>query len=83
MFELDTVSHADCMGKRQRRPRWNDFRVTPLSVHQIVLTLETRVLIERTPGLRWSIRLLIPVRNCRIWSKTHRKYRQPAQSPPV
>ena len=28
------------------------FGVTPPSVHQMVLTLETRGLIERTPGLR-------------------------------
>jgi len=36
------------------------FRVTPPSVHQMVLTLETGGLIERTPGLGRSIRLLIP-----------------------
>jgi Mn-dependent DtxR family transcriptional regulator len=36
------------------------FRVTPPSVHQMVLTLETRRLIERTPGVGRSIRLLIP-----------------------
>jgi Mn-dependent DtxR family transcriptional regulator len=35
------------------------FRVTPPSVHQMVLTLETRGLIERTPGIGRSIRLLI------------------------
>jgi Mn-dependent DtxR family transcriptional regulator len=35
------------------------FRVTPPSVHQMVLTLETKGLIERTPGLGRSIRLLI------------------------
>jgi len=35
------------------------FGVTPPSVHQMVLTLETRGLIERTPGLGRSIRLLI------------------------
>ena len=36
------------------------FEVTPPSVHQMVLTLETRGLIERTPGLGRSIRLRIP-----------------------
>ena len=36
------------------------FRVTPPSVHQMVLTLEARGLIERTPGVGRSIRLLIP-----------------------
>lgn len=35
------------------------FGVTPPSVHQMVLTLETKGLIERTPGLGRSIRLLI------------------------
>ena len=36
------------------------FRVSPPSVHQMVLTLERRGLIERTPGQARSIRLLIP-----------------------
>jgi Mn-dependent DtxR family transcriptional regulator len=36
------------------------FRVTPPSVHQMVLTLETNGFIERTPGQGRSIRLLIP-----------------------
>jgi Mn-dependent DtxR family transcriptional regulator len=36
------------------------FRVSPPSVHQMVLTLETRGLIERTPGQARSIRVLIP-----------------------
>jgi Mn-dependent DtxR family transcriptional regulator len=36
------------------------FGVTPPSVHQIVLTLEARGLIEKTPGIGRSIRLLIP-----------------------
>jgi Mn-dependent DtxR family transcriptional regulator len=36
------------------------FRVTPPSVHQMVLTLEVNGFIERTPGLGRSIRLLIP-----------------------
>jgi hypothetical protein len=35
------------------------FGVTPPSVHQMVLTLEAKRLIERTPGLGRSIRLLI------------------------
>lgn len=35
------------------------FRVSPPSVHQMILTLEERGLIERTPGQARSIRLLI------------------------
>ena len=36
------------------------FRVSPPSVHQMVLTLERRGLITRTPGQARSIGLLIP-----------------------
>jgi repressor LexA len=36
------------------------FQVTPPSVHQMVLTLEARGLIVRTPGAARSIRLRIP-----------------------
>jgi len=36
------------------------FRVSPPSVHQMVLTLEARGFIERRPGQVRSIRLLIP-----------------------
>ena len=36
------------------------FRVTPPSVHHMVLTLETNGFIERIPGQGRSIRLLIP-----------------------
>jgi len=35
------------------------FRVSPPSVHQMILTLERRGLIERTPGQARSIHLLI------------------------
>jgi repressor LexA len=35
------------------------FRVSPPTVHQMVLTLEARRLIERTPGQARSIRLRI------------------------
>ena len=35
------------------------FRVTPPSVHQMVLTLETNGFIERIPGQGRSIRLLL------------------------
>jgi Mn-dependent DtxR family transcriptional regulator len=35
------------------------FRVTPPSVHQMVLTLEANALIERTPGQARSIRVLV------------------------
>ncbi len=36
------------------------FQVSPPSVHQMVLMLEARGFIERTPGQARSIRLLIP-----------------------
>ena len=36
------------------------FGVTPPSVHQMVLTLEANRLIERTPGVGRSIRVLVP-----------------------
>jgi repressor LexA len=36
------------------------FKVTPPSVHQMVLTLEANGFIERTPWTARSIRLLIP-----------------------
>jgi DNA-binding MarR family transcriptional regulator len=45
------------------------FGVTPPSVHQMVLTLERRGLIERTPGLGRSGRSS-HVKSCQIWSKT-------------
>jgi SOS-response transcriptional repressor LexA len=34
-------------------------RITPPSVHQMVLTLERRGFIERTPGMARSIRVLL------------------------
>ncbi len=36
------------------------FRVSPPSVHQMILTLEARGLIARTPGQARAIQLLIP-----------------------
>jgi repressor LexA len=36
------------------------FRVTPPTVHRMVLALEERGLIERVPGQARSIRLLLP-----------------------
>ena len=36
------------------------FKVSPPSVHQMVLTLESNGFIERVPGQARSIRLLIP-----------------------
>ena len=38
------------------------FRVTPPSVHSMVLTLEARGLVERVPGKPRSIRVLVPVK---------------------
>ncbi|HTM47483.1 MAG TPA: hypothetical protein VL285_02305 [Bryobacteraceae bacterium] len=39
------------------------FRVTPPSVHDMVLRLEASGLIERTPGQGRSIRVLVPPEN--------------------
>ena len=36
------------------------FQVTPPAVHDMVLTLELRGLIERTPGKARSIKIVIP-----------------------
>jgi Mn-dependent DtxR family transcriptional regulator len=36
------------------------FRVSPPSVHEMILTLENHGFIERTPGQARSIRVLIP-----------------------
>ena len=36
------------------------FRVSPPSIHQMILALEARGLIARTPGQARSIQLLIP-----------------------
>ena len=36
------------------------FKITPPSVHQMVVTLEQRGLIERAPGQARSIRVLLP-----------------------
>ena len=38
----------------------NYFKVSPPSVHQMVITLEANGFIERVPGRGRSIRLLIP-----------------------
>ena len=37
------------------------FRVTPPSVHQMVLTLERRGFIRRVPGQARSITLIVPI----------------------
>jgi len=41
----------------------NHFRVTPPSVHQMVLTLERAGLIRRQPGVARSIELLVAPEN--------------------
>jgi Mn-dependent DtxR family transcriptional regulator len=46
------------------------FRVTPPSVHQMVLTLERLGLIKREPGVARSIELLIPPENLPILRDT-------------
>jgi Mn-dependent DtxR family transcriptional regulator len=47
--------HAPAEADMQRH-----FRVSPPAVHQMILTLESRGLIERVPGEGRSIRLMIP-----------------------
>jgi repressor LexA len=37
------------------------FRVTPPTLHQMVVTLERRGFIERVPGKARSIRVLVPI----------------------
>jgi hypothetical protein len=39
------------------------FEVSPPSVHQMVINLEKKGLIERTPGMARSIRVLVPARD--------------------
>jgi len=39
------------------------FDVSPPSVHQMVINLEKKGLIERTPGMARSIRVLVPARD--------------------
>lgn len=39
------------------------FRVSPPTVHQMILTLEKKSLIERTPGEARSIKVLVPEAN--------------------
>jgi len=41
-------------------PMQRYFKVTPPSVHQMVLTLEKVGLIGRKHGIAWSIRVLVP-----------------------
>lgn len=50
--KLHTVAPAEADMERY-------FKVSPPSVHQMVLTLEAKGFIERTPGQGRSIRLLI------------------------
>jgi Mn-dependent DtxR family transcriptional regulator len=46
---------------RSSRIRYAElFKVSPPSIHQMVLTLESNGFIERIPGQGRSIRLLIP-----------------------
>ncbi len=42
------------------------FKVTPPTVHQMVVTLTERGLISREPGQPRSIQLLLPPSNCLI-----------------
>ena len=39
------------------------FRVSPASVHQMVINLQQKGLIERSPGIARSIRVLVPIRD--------------------
>ena len=50
---------------KRRAPAEADFQryfgVTPPSVHDMILTLERRGLIKRTPGLARSIEVVVPL----------------------
>ena len=52
----------------RRRPAESDFQrffdVTPPSVHNMIVTLERRGLIKRTPGRPRSIEVLVPLNDC-------------------
>ena len=68
----------------------SDFKVTPPSVHQMVLTLEKRELIERVPGQPRTIQVLlsleeIPVLGSRPAVSRQRPTRacRPGASPPA
>lgn len=52
------------------------FGVTPPSVHQMVLKLEERALIERTPGAARSIRLLVPPPELPVLQESERNDRR-------
>lgn len=59
------LAFIHCYTKLHRRaPAESDlqryFQVTPPTVHQMLLTLEARGLIERERGVARSIRLLVP-----------------------
>lgn len=43
------------------------FKVSPPTVHQMILTLEARGLIERVPKTPRSVRVTVLSRTCRIW----------------
>jgi len=64
----------------QRPPAETDlqryFRVSPPSVHQMVLTLERVGLIRRQPGIARSIELLVPPEELPIlkWLKINQSY---------
>lgn len=51
--QLNRVPHAEADMQRY-------FRVTPPSVHQMVITLKRRGLINRTPGQARTIQVLVP-----------------------
>src|SRR5271166_2339767 len=56
------------------------FQVTPPSVHQMILTLERRGLISRTPGQARSIRLTLPPETL---PPLHRSSSSTGTQPPV
>jgi len=56
-YYMKIHGHAPAEADMQRY-----FRVSPPTVHQMILTLESRGLIERVPGEGRSIRLMIPRR---------------------
>lgn len=54
------------------------FRVTPPSVHRMVLELESKGVISRTPGASRSIRLLVPPEQLPILRDPAQPVRSPA-----
>ena len=59
VFSLHPCLYAGAAGRRPKPTCNAHFRVTPASVHQMILVLERLGFIERTPRAPRSIRILI------------------------